>query len=83
MRKIDVHVHYYPPQYLERLLLNEPFKVITDAAGKRALVKQGGLKTALTGNMDNIEERLAEMDRLAPCCQVILGQILHLLGDGI
>jgi len=67
MKKIDIHVHYYPPEYLKRLeQLNTSFTVETDSQNRRVLCDQGSRIVTLTDTMEDIEVRLDEMNRIAP-----------------
>lgn len=67
MKRIDVHVHYYPPEYLKRLeQLDTQFRVVADINGQRVLRDKGSRIVTLTDTMENLDARLEEMDRIAP-----------------
>ncbi len=64
MRKIDVHTHFYPAGYLERLSTMEDMEIRVDASGRRAMYEHGARVATLTPAMEDIELRLQEMDRV-------------------
>ncbi|MBS4026716.1 MAG: amidohydrolase [Clostridia bacterium] len=67
MKKIDVHVHYYPPQYLQQLeKMKTQFNILTNETGQRILYDQGSRIVTLTESMENLEERITEINRIAP-----------------
>jgi len=64
MRKIDVHTHFYPKGYLDRLNTVQDMEIRVDPAGRRTIYEHGARVVTLTPPMEDIELRLKEMDRV-------------------
>lgn len=61
---IDVHNHFYPEAYLDKLdALAENYAVERDEEGRDVIVSDGARVVTLTPPMRNIEARLEDMDR--------------------
>jgi aminocarboxymuconate-semialdehyde decarboxylase len=61
---IDVHVHYFPPKYLEALKKRKTSPVLEkDELGRPIIVDRGVRIVTITEEMSNIEKRLKDMDK--------------------
>ncbi len=64
MRKIDVHTHFYPRGYLDRLQSVEDMEIRLDPSGRRTIYEHGARVVTLTPAMEDIGLRMEEMDRV-------------------
>jgi aminocarboxymuconate-semialdehyde decarboxylase len=70
--KIDFHNHFYPAQYLKKLeAWGRRYEFTNDATGLRIVKEKGARFLGLTSQMENPEERIADMDRLGLDVQVL------------
>jgi aminocarboxymuconate-semialdehyde decarboxylase len=72
--KIDIHNHFYPTRFLERLEKDGAHVGIAlerDAWGRQILVQRGTRVVTITPPMNNIEKRLEDMDRIGFDMQVL------------
>lgn len=77
---VDVHAHYYPSHYIERLKApGSPFELRHDpTTGRDSFYERGGLVLGYPAEMRELEERIAGMDALG-----IQTQILSLAGPNV
>src|SRR5579864_3384186 len=69
---IDVHTHFFPPGYLERLQRGpDPYAIGRDADGRTILTLHGARIVTMTQEMTSPEDRLRDMERLGIDCQII------------
>ena len=69
---VDVHTHFYPQAYLERLVREAPgIRVRTDAQGRQYLEQHGTRLATLTEPMVDLPHRLRLMDQLGVDVQVL------------
>ena len=68
---IDMHVHYYLPEYLEAVRAADAFDVYTRDDGRIVVLWRGGVNLTVPQPHPGVEERLEMMDRLGIDMQVL------------
>ncbi len=62
--RIDVHTHFYPRGYLDRLRTVSDIEMRRDPEGRETIYEHGARVVTLTRPMEDIDVRLEEMDRV-------------------
>ncbi|HKV45265.1 MAG TPA: amidohydrolase family protein [bacterium] len=69
---IDVHTHFFPPGYLERLQRGpDPYAIGRDADGRTILTLHGARIVTMTQEMTSPEDRLRDMAQLGIDFQIV------------
>lgn len=70
--RIDLHTHFYPPEYLSALeLLDNPLEVTRDQSGNKIVKDRGARILTITPEMSDPTSRLREMDEAGVDIQVL------------
>ena len=70
--KIDLHTHYYPPAYFERIERSGgDFSFGTSPSGQRIIRYRGARFFGITSPMTDVEQRLDDMDRVGIDTEVL------------
>lgn len=70
--RIDLHTHFYPPDYLEALqVLDTDLEVIRDSNGVKIVKDKGARILTMTPQMSDPAERIREMDQVGVDIQVL------------
>lgn len=64
VQTMDVHTHFYPKSYLDRLRTVPDMEIRRDAAGRDTIYEHGARVVTLTPPMEDVDLRLQEMDRV-------------------
>lgn len=72
LRKIDVHTHYYPPAYFDRIReLPSAFSFGTSPSGQTIITHRGARFFGVTPAMTDVAKRLEDMDRVGIDIEVL------------
>jgi aminocarboxymuconate-semialdehyde decarboxylase len=70
--KLDLHTHYYPPGYFDRIRAGgSDFAFGTDPAGRTIITYRGARFFGITPAMSDPARRLEDMDRVGIDCEVL------------
>jgi len=70
--KIDFHNHFYPPEYLKKLEeWGQRYEFLQDPTGLKIVREKGARFLGITSEHVNVEQRLADMDRIGIDIQVL------------
>src|SRR5207302_1767857 len=71
-RKLDLHTHYYPPAYFERIReLPSEFSFARSPSGQTIITYRGARFFGVTPAMTDVARRLADMDRVGIDVEVV------------
>jgi len=71
-RKLDLHTHYYPPIYFEKIRdLTSEFSFDKSPSGQTIIKYRGARFFGVTSPMTDVAQRLADMDRVGIDVEVI------------
>src|SRR2546423_8810710 len=72
MRKFDLHTHYYPPIYFDKIReLPSEFSFDTSPSGQTIITYRGARFFGVTPPMTDVAKRLEDMDRVGIDVEVI------------
>src|SRR2546423_6331286 len=72
MRKFDLHTHYYPPIYFDKIReLPSEFSFDTSPSGQTIITYRGARFFGVTPAMTDVSKRLEDMDRVGIDVEVI------------
>jgi len=70
--KIDFHNHFYPPEYLKKLEeWGQRYEFVQDPTGLKIVKEKGARFLGITSEHVNVEQRIADMDRIGIDIQVL------------
>ena len=70
--KIDFHNHFYPPEYLKKLEeWGKRYEFVQDPTGLKIVKEKGARFLGITSQHVNVEQRIADMDRIGIDIQVL------------
>ena len=70
--RIDFHNHFYPPEYLKKLEeWGQRYEFVQDPTGLKIVTEKGARFLGITSEHVNVEQRLADMDRIGIDIQVL------------
>src|SRR5215510_12821216 len=72
IRKFDLHTHYYPPVYFEKIgQLPSEFSFGTSPSGQTIITFRGARFFGVTPAMTDVAKRLEDMDRVGIDVEVV------------
>src|SRR6476469_4047383 len=72
MRKLDLHTHYYPPIYFDKIReLPSEFSFDKSPSGQTIITYRGARFFGVTPAMTDVSQRLADMDRVGIDVEVV------------
>ena len=70
--KIDFHNHFYPPEYVKKLEeWGKRYEFVQDPTGLKIASEKGARFLGITSQHVNVEQRIADMDRIGIDIQVL------------
>src|SRR5438309_11217225 len=71
-RKLDLHTHYYPPTYFEKIrALPSAFSFDRSPSGQTIITYRGARFFGVTPPMTDVSKRLEDMDRVRIDVEVV------------